>query len=92
MKPAGLKAFKLLIEKPHLIYDNRADGNPVVPDDLMIAFSSNKTAYNNFMKFTQSSQRIYIDWLNSAKRPETRLRRIDKIIELSTKNIRPGMM
>jgi uncharacterized protein YdeI (YjbR/CyaY-like superfamily) len=92
MKPAGLEAFKHSIEKPHLIYDNRTDGNPVFPDDLMIAFGSNKTAFNNFMEFTQSSQRIYIDWLNSAKRQETRLRRIEKIVGLAEKNIRPGMM
>jgi uncharacterized protein YdeI (YjbR/CyaY-like superfamily) len=34
---------------------------------------------------------MFIDWLNSAKRPETRSKRINKIIELSEKNIKPGM-
>jgi uncharacterized protein YdeI (YjbR/CyaY-like superfamily) len=34
---------------------------------------------------------MYIDWLNSAKKPETRIRRIRKIIGLSEKNIKPGM-
>ena len=39
------------------------------------------------MNFSPSSRRIYIEWLNYAKRTETRLRRIDKIVILSEKNI-----
>jgi len=34
---------------------------------------------------------MYIDWLNSAKKTETRIRRINRIVELSEKNIKPGM-
>ena len=92
MKPVGLEAFKKALEKPELIYDNRADGDPAIPDDLLNAFSNNSLAYNNFLKFSLSSRRIYIEWLNSAKKIETRPRRIDKIIALAEKNIRPGMM
>jgi uncharacterized protein YdeI (YjbR/CyaY-like superfamily) len=92
MKLAGLEAFNKVIEKPDLIYNNRADGNPVIPDDLMNAFSNNSLAYNNFLKFSPSSRRIYIDWLNSAKKAETRPKRIEKIIGRAEKNIPPGMM
>jgi uncharacterized protein YdeI (YjbR/CyaY-like superfamily) len=91
MKPAGLQAFKESVEKPHLVYNNRKDGIPVIPDDLTSELKKNMKAFNNFNNFTQSSQRMYIDWLNSAKKPETRLRRISKIIGLSEKNIKPGM-
>jgi uncharacterized protein YdeI (YjbR/CyaY-like superfamily) len=91
MKPAGLQAFKESVEKPHLVYDNRKDGIPVIPDDLKLELKKNRTAFNNFNNFTQSSRRMYIDWLNSAKKPETRIRRISKIIDLSEKNIKPGM-
>ncbi len=91
MKPAGLQAFKESVEKPHLVYDNRKDGIPVIPDDLKFELKKNRTAFKNFNNFTQSSRRMYIDWLNSAKKPETRIRRISKIIDLSEKNIKPGM-
>jgi len=92
MKPAGLEAFKKALEKPELIYDNKSDGDPVIPDDLMNAFSNNSLAYNNFLKFSLSSRRIYIDWLNSAKKAETRPKRIEKIVGMAEKNMRPGMM
>jgi uncharacterized protein YdeI (YjbR/CyaY-like superfamily) len=92
MKPAGLEAFKKALDKPELFYDNRSDGDPVIPDDLMSAFSNNSLAYNNFLKFPPSSQRMYIYWLNSAKKPETRPRRIAKIVSRAEKNIGPGMM
>jgi uncharacterized protein YdeI (YjbR/CyaY-like superfamily) len=91
MKPAGLKAFTESIEKPHLIYGNKTSGDPSVPDDFMSELKRNRIAFDNFMKFTRSSRRIYIEWLNYAKKPETRLRRIEKIIDLSAKNIKPGM-
>jgi uncharacterized protein YdeI (YjbR/CyaY-like superfamily) len=92
MKPAGLQAFGESVKKPHLVYDNRKDGDPAVPDDLMDDLRRNKDAFENFIKFTQSTRRIYIEWLNSAKKPETRIRRIDKITGLAEKNIKPGMM
>jgi uncharacterized protein YdeI (YjbR/CyaY-like superfamily) len=91
MQPAGLLAFKETLEKPELIYENRTDGNPVMPDDLGEALNKNKKANNNFLNFPLSARRMYLEWLKSAKREETRTRRINKIIELSEKNIRPGI-
>lgn len=35
---------------------------------------------------------VWPEWLATAKRADTRLRRIKKIVELSRKNIRPGMI
>jgi uncharacterized protein YdeI (YjbR/CyaY-like superfamily) len=92
MEPAGLKAFNEAVERPGLIYENRSDGDPRIPDDLMDAFMNNGKAYENFKKFPPSSRRMYIEWLNSAKKSETRPRRIEKIVGLSEKNLKPGMM
>jgi uncharacterized protein YdeI (YjbR/CyaY-like superfamily) len=91
MKPAGMAAFEESIEKPHLVYDDRRDRIPEIPDDLMKSFKNNNKALVNFNNFSQSSRRIFIDWLNSAKKTETRSRRIQKIIGLSEKKIKPGM-
>ena len=92
MTPAGLTAYEPALKKPELIYDNKRDGDPVVSEDLMSELSKNKTALNNFLNFTQSTRRIYIEWLNSSKKPETRIRRIDKLISLAEKNIKPGIL
>ncbi len=92
MKSAGLKAYKEALEKPALVYDDRRDGYPSEPDDLMKALKKNKTALKNFINFSQSSRRMYIDWLNSAKRAETRIGRIQKIVERAERNQKPGMM
>jgi uncharacterized protein YdeI (YjbR/CyaY-like superfamily) len=92
MEPVGLKAFKEALEKPELIYDNKVSGEPLVPEDLMNAFNDNEKAYGNFMNFSQSARRIYIEWLNSAKKAETRPGRIEKIIKLAEQNRKPGMM
>jgi uncharacterized protein YdeI (YjbR/CyaY-like superfamily) len=91
MKLSGLKAFAEALEKPGLIYEDRRDGIPIEPDDLLAALQKNKTAIRNFNNFTLSSRRMFIEWLNSARKPETRIRRIKKIVELSEKNIKPGM-
>jgi uncharacterized protein YdeI (YjbR/CyaY-like superfamily) len=92
MEPQGLKAFRETLEKPELIYENRTDGDPEIPDDLGDALNNNKIAFDNFINFSRSARRIYIDWLNSAKREETRLRRVEKILDLSEKKIKPGIL
>jgi len=91
MTEVGMMAYQEAIDKPHLIYDDRRDGVPIVPDDLRYALMKNKTASANFDNFTDSSRRMFISWLDSAKRPETRIKRIARIIDLSEKNIKPGM-
>ncbi|MCJ7449427.1 MAG: YdeI/OmpD-associated family protein [Bacteroidales bacterium] len=92
MKQSGLEAYRQALEKPALIYYNRSDGDPEIPGDLKKEIGKNKTATENFMNFSQSARRIYIEWLNSAKKPETRPRRIAKIVEFAEKNLKPGMM
>jgi uncharacterized protein YdeI (YjbR/CyaY-like superfamily) len=92
MEPAGMMAFREVLEKPELIYENRRSGEPEMPEDLSYALSGNSEANKNFRNFSQSGRRMYIEWLKNAKKPETRIRRINKIVEFSEKNIRPGMM
>jgi len=90
MAPAGLLEYEKAIRKPSLIYNTKKDENLIVPDDLLIALKNNETAYTNFINFPPSSRRLYVFWLNDAKREETRKGRIIKIVEKSEKNIRTG--
>jgi uncharacterized protein YdeI (YjbR/CyaY-like superfamily) len=92
MRPAGLVAYKETIKKPELIYDIKSETRLPVPDDLIEALKNNIVAYNNFINFPPSSRKLYVFWLTSAKRAETRQGRITIIVERSEKNIRAGMM
>jgi uncharacterized protein YdeI (YjbR/CyaY-like superfamily) len=92
MHTAGLKAFKQALDKPELVYDDRRDGIPEVPEDLMTELAKNNIALQNFINFSLSTRRMYIGWLNSARRPETRSNRIEKIVGWAEKNQKPGMM
>ena len=60
----------------------------VVPDDLQRLLSKNKKALNNFNAFSPSSRKIILSWIYTAKRPETRLNRIKKTVELASRNIK----
>ncbi len=92
MTQYGLNAYNVILKKPELVYDNGASGNPVIPQDLLATLKENRKAYDNFMRFSPSSRRIFIEWLNSAKKTETRSRRILKIVESAEQNRRPGIM
>ena len=59
-----------------------------VPDDLMKLFTTNKTAFKNWEQFPKSTKRGILDWIQSAKRTETRNKRIEETVRLAAKNIR----
>lgn len=92
MRPAGLKAYQKALDKPELVYGNKHDEDRGIPDDLLDALRNNTLAFDNFMNFSQSSRRIYLEWMQSARKDKTRQNRILRIVEFSEKNIRPGMM
>jgi uncharacterized protein YdeI (YjbR/CyaY-like superfamily) len=60
--------------------------NGVIPDDLGKAFARNKNALKNFEAFSASARRIILEWLASAKRPETRATRIAEIVSKAAEN------
>ena len=62
--------------------------NLEMPEDLEIAFSKNKTAFDNYNNFSPSYRKSYLYWLNQAKRAETRTIRLAEIIKLCEQNIK----
>ena len=92
MAPAGLKAFQLANENPSLVYEERPKSEPDIPQDLKDSLKIDTLAYENFLKFPSSGRRNFINWLNSAVKSETRLNRIERIVEQSKQNISPGML
>ena len=60
----------------------RTPAKPVVlPADLADALRSNKKAQAAFDKFSPSHQREYAEWIEQAKREETRARRLETAIQ-----------
>jgi uncharacterized protein YdeI (YjbR/CyaY-like superfamily) len=88
----GIDAYNVLKTRPELAYENRSSGEPVIPADLMSALKKEPLALQNFTSFPPSARRLYIDWLNSAKKPETRPGRINRIVDASRNNRKPGIM
>jgi uncharacterized protein YdeI (YjbR/CyaY-like superfamily) len=58
----------------------------IMPADLRAALRANSEALDNFQAFSVSSKRIILFWIESAKRLETRRRRIDETVRLAEQN------
>ncbi|MBA4317363.1 MAG: antitermination protein NusB [Flavobacterium sp.] len=54
----------------------------VVPEDLLKALNKNKTAKEIFNNFAYTHRKEYVQWVESAKKPETRTNRIIKAVEM----------
>jgi len=59
-----------------------------IPPDLAKALAKNKTAKNYFDEFPRSVKRAILEWIASAKKPETRVKRIEETVTSAEKNIR----
>jgi len=59
-----------------------------IPPDLKKALAANKTARQYFDAFPPSVKRAILQWISSAKRPETRAKRIEETVTQAEKNIR----
>ena len=87
MAKAGLEAIETA--KQNGTWNTLDDvDNSILPDDLTKAFLKNTTAKKYFDAFPKSSKKIILEWIQNAKREETRLKRIEETILLAAKNIR----
>lgn len=60
----------------------------VIPEDLLEQFSPNPEAKRNFEAFSNSSKKIILFWIASAKREETRRKRVEETVRLAAQNIK----
>ncbi len=61
----------------------------VIPADLKAALETDDAANSNFAAFNKTTQKNILFWIQSAKRPETRLSRIEKTICSAAQNKNP---
>jgi uncharacterized protein YdeI (YjbR/CyaY-like superfamily) len=92
MMPAGLKAVTEGKQSGTWQKSYGTYKTAVMPDDLKTALNANPMAMEYFKQFAKSYQNTYIRWVDSAKRPETREKRIKIVVENSLKQKKPGMM
>ena len=60
----------------------------MIPTDLQRALEANKTANQNFQAFSNSSKKGILYWIESAKRAETRSKRVTETVRLAAQNKR----
>ena len=61
----------------------------IIPTDLNQALAANETANKYFELFSNSSKKNILSWVENAKRPETRLKRIEQPMISVTQNKNP---
>lgn len=64
----------------------------VVPEDLKNELAKDQTATSYFDNLSKSSKKILLHWVHSAKRPETRQKRISEICESASKEQLPKQL
>lgn len=87
MTEAGLEAIKIA-KKNGAWNASRDIDNARMPEDLEQSLEKNKAALEYFKAFPPSAQKVILQWIQDAKRPETRLKRIEVTVALAAKNIR----
>lgn len=79
MMPAGLaKVETAKVDGSWSALDNSEA--LIVPDDLAAVLAEHETARANFDAFAPSIRKQLIQWVESAKRPETRSTRVEKVV------------
>ena len=88
MQPAGMEKVNAAKKDGSWTFlDNVED--MVIPEDLKQLLEENTTAKANFKAFSNSSKKQILYWIVSAKRQDTRLRRIKKTVGLASENKKP---
>jgi uncharacterized protein YdeI (YjbR/CyaY-like superfamily) len=91
MTPAGLAKVEIAKESGRWFRTHATKKELVVPLYFEEALAGNKKAVDNFNRLAPSYKRNAVAWIESAKREETRERRVAEFIELLEQNKKLGM-
>jgi uncharacterized protein YdeI (YjbR/CyaY-like superfamily) len=80
MRPAGLAAFEARTPERTATYSYEREAAALEPDELA-AFEADTAAWTGWQAMPPSYRRTATFWVVSAKRPETRARRLATLIE-----------
>ncbi len=82
MTPAGFESIDLAKQNGAWTALDEVE-ELIIPSDLQLLLDNNKTAFENWEKFSRSVKRAILEWILNAKRPETRQKRIAETVELA---------
>jgi len=63
-----------------------------IPEEFLTVLKKYPVASNFFFSLTNAQQKLYLNYLASAKQTETKIKRINKIIDRLQNKLKPGMM
>jgi len=87
MMPAGMAMITLAQKTGTWSALEKSDALEI-PADLQQLFQKNKKAAAFFEQFPPSAKRGILEWIDNAKRPETRQKRLNETVTLAAQNIR----
>ena len=88
MKEAGYKSIEIAKENGSWTFLDEVEAL-VVPEDLKVAFANHQGATEYFDSLSKSVKKILLYWVVSAKRKETRQKRILEVAENASKKLKP---
>ena len=69
----------------HIIMERDTEPRIVeIPEDVLMLLTSNEAAYQVYQKYSYSIKKEIMDGIKNAKRPETRQKRINKLLDSLT--------
>lgn len=81
MHPNGLKAFDARQESKSAVYSHEQQETPQFDSESIALFQANEAAWAYFQKSAPSYQKAAIWWVISAKKDETRAKRLRQLID-----------
>lgn len=88
MEEEGYKSIEIAKENGSWIFLDEVEAL-VIPEDLKEEFENHKGSMEYFDSLSKSVKKILLYWVISAKRKETRQKRILEITENASKNLKP---
>lgn len=91
ISPAGLAVIELAKENGSWTLLDKIE-EMAVPDDLAKQLLAKPEANLYFQKLSRSNKRILLHWVTMAKRPETRQKRINEILQFTDQHTKPAIL
>ena len=88
MQPAGIKKVESAKKDGSWNFLDEIE-DLIIPEDLKSELNKDQSTLGNFNKYPESMKKQILYWIATAKRDETRKRRINKVINSSQKNEKP---
>ncbi|KOY53136.1 YdeI/OmpD-associated family protein [Polaribacter dokdonensis] len=86
MTKSGFESIAIAKQNGYWSFMDDAE-NLIIPNDLKKALAAHQNSFEHFLSLSKSKQKELLGWIVLAKRPETKQKRIRKIIEYVNQGI-----